>query len=67
MADESCGPTPAPSEPLLSPAVAMVQCVKFGREMPGLAASRGKANSANGFTKVSPRMLGSSGSSTPRW
>jgi Fe-S cluster biosynthesis and repair protein YggX len=35
MANDSCGPTPAPSEPP-KPGTRMVQCVKFGREMPGL-------------------------------
>jgi Fe-S cluster biosynthesis and repair protein YggX len=35
MANESCDPTPAPSEPV-KPGSHMVHCVKFGREMPGL-------------------------------
>ena len=35
MANDSCGPTPASSEPP-KPGTRMVQCVKFGREMPGL-------------------------------
>jgi Fe-S cluster biosynthesis and repair protein YggX len=35
MANESCGPTPATSEPV-KPGTRMVQCVKFGKEMPGL-------------------------------
>jgi Fe-S cluster biosynthesis and repair protein YggX len=35
MANDSCDPTPAPSEPL-KPGARLVQCVKFGREMPGL-------------------------------
>src|SRR5258708_20076824 len=35
MANESCGPTPAPSEPV-KPGTRMVHCVKFGRDMPGL-------------------------------
>jgi Fe-S cluster biosynthesis and repair protein YggX len=35
MANDSCGPTPAPSEPV-KPGTRMVHCVKFGREMPGL-------------------------------
>jgi len=35
MANDSCGPTPVPSEPP-KPGTRMVQCVKFGREMPGL-------------------------------
>jgi Fe-S cluster biosynthesis and repair protein YggX len=34
MANDSCGPTP-PSEPP-KPGARMVQCVKFGRELPGL-------------------------------
>jgi Fe-S cluster biosynthesis and repair protein YggX len=35
MANDSCDPTPAPSEPV-KPGTRMVQCVKFGRQMPGL-------------------------------
>jgi Fe-S cluster biosynthesis and repair protein YggX len=35
MANDSCGPTPAPSEPV-QPGTRMVHCVKFGKEMPGL-------------------------------
>jgi Fe-S cluster biosynthesis and repair protein YggX len=35
MANESCGPTPAPSEPA-TPGARVVKCVKFGKEMPGL-------------------------------
>ncbi len=35
MANESCGPTPAASEPV-KPGTRMVHCVKFGRDMPGL-------------------------------
>jgi Fe-S cluster biosynthesis and repair protein YggX len=35
MANESCDPAPAPSEPL-KPGTRMVMCVKFGKEMPGL-------------------------------
>ena len=35
MANDSCGPPPAPSEPS-KPGTRMVHCVKFGREMPGL-------------------------------
>src|SRR5258708_24369738 len=35
MADDSCGPTPAPSEPV-KPGTRMVHCVKFDKDMPGL-------------------------------
>jgi Fe-S cluster biosynthesis and repair protein YggX len=35
MADDSCGPTPAQSEPV-KPGTRMVHCVKFGKDMPGL-------------------------------
>src|SRR5215469_15870095 len=35
MANESCDPTPAPSEPV-KPGTRMVKCVKFGKELPGL-------------------------------
>jgi Fe-S cluster biosynthesis and repair protein YggX len=35
MANDSCGPTPVPSEPV-KPGSRTVHCVKFGREMPGL-------------------------------
>jgi Fe-S cluster biosynthesis and repair protein YggX len=35
MADDSCTPTPAPSEPV-KPGTRMVHCVKFGKDMPGL-------------------------------
>src|SRR5208283_2861798 len=35
MANDSCGPTPTPSEPI-KPGTRMVHCVKFGKEMPGL-------------------------------
>jgi Fe-S cluster biosynthesis and repair protein YggX len=35
MADDSCAPTPAPSEPV-KPGTRMVHCVKFGKELPGL-------------------------------
>ena len=35
MANESCDPTPAPSEPV-TPGTRMVKCVKFGKELPGL-------------------------------
>jgi Fe-S cluster biosynthesis and repair protein YggX len=35
MADDSCEPTPAPSEPV-KPGTRMVHCVKFDKEMPGL-------------------------------
>ncbi len=35
MANESCGPTPAPSE-AVKPGTRMVHCVKFGKELPGL-------------------------------
>src|SRR5260370_12122066 len=35
MANESCDPTPAPSEPV-KPGTRMVHCVKFGKELPGL-------------------------------
>ena len=35
MANESCDPVPAPSEPV-KPGTRMVMCVKFGKEMPGL-------------------------------
>ena len=36
MANDNCGPTPpAPSEPV-KPGTRMVQCVKIGKELPGL-------------------------------
>ena len=35
MANESCDPAPAHSEPV-KPGTRMVMCVKFGKEMPGL-------------------------------
>ena len=35
MANESCDPKPAPSEPV-KPGTRMVHCVKFGKELPGL-------------------------------
>ena len=35
MANESCDPAPAQSEPV-KPGTRMVMCVKFGKEMPGL-------------------------------
>ena len=35
MANESCDPVPAPSEPA-KPGTRMVMCVKFGKELPGL-------------------------------
>jgi Fe-S cluster biosynthesis and repair protein YggX len=35
MANESCDPTPAPSEPV-KPGTRIVKCVKFGKELPGL-------------------------------
>ena len=35
MANDSCDPKPAPSEPV-KPGTRMVQCVKFGKELPGL-------------------------------
>jgi len=37
MADESCGPSPAPhqEEPVKAGA-RMVKCIKFGKELPGL-------------------------------
>src|SRR5258708_37981022 len=35
MADETCGPTPTPSE-AVKPGARMVHCVKFGKELPGL-------------------------------
>src|SRR6202040_248338 len=35
MADDSCGPTAVPSEPV-KPGTRMVHCVKFDKEMPGL-------------------------------
>jgi len=35
MANDSCDPTPAASEPV-KPGSRMVHCVKFGRELPGL-------------------------------
>ncbi len=35
MANESCDPIPAPSEPV-KPGTRMVHCVKFGKELPGL-------------------------------
>ena len=35
MANESCGPTAAPSEEV-KPGTRMVHCVKFGKELPGL-------------------------------
>ncbi len=34
MANESCDPTPAPSE-AVKPGTRMVHCVKFGKELPG--------------------------------
>ena len=34
MANDSCGPTPSSEPP--KPGTRMVQCVKFGRELPGL-------------------------------
>jgi Fe-S cluster biosynthesis and repair protein YggX len=38
MANDSCGPTPgaAPSSEPVKPGTRMVQCVKFGKELPGL-------------------------------
>ena len=35
MANDDCGPTPAPSEPP-KPGTRMVNCVKIGKELPGL-------------------------------
>jgi len=35
MANDSCDPTPAASEPV-KPGSRMVHCVKFGRDLPGL-------------------------------
>ena len=35
MANDSCEPTPPPSEPV-KPGTRMVHCVKFGKELPGL-------------------------------
>lgn len=35
MANDSCEPTPTPSEPI-KPGTRMVHCVKFGKDMPGL-------------------------------
>ena len=35
MANDSCEPTPPPSEPV-KPGTRMVHCVKFDKEMPGL-------------------------------
>jgi Fe-S cluster biosynthesis and repair protein YggX len=35
MANESCDPAPAQSEPV-KPGTRMVMCVKFGKELPGL-------------------------------
>jgi len=35
MANESCGPTPAPSEEA-KPGTRMVHCVKFDKDLPGL-------------------------------
>ena len=35
MANDSCDPTPPPSEPI-KPGTRMVHCVKFGKELPGL-------------------------------
>jgi Fe-S cluster biosynthesis and repair protein YggX len=35
MANESCDPTPAASEPT-KPGARMVHCVKFGKDLPGL-------------------------------
>jgi Fe-S cluster biosynthesis and repair protein YggX len=35
MANDDCGPTPAPSEPV-KPGTRMVHCVKFGKDLPGL-------------------------------
>jgi Fe-S cluster biosynthesis and repair protein YggX len=36
MANDSCGPTPPASSEPPKPGTRMVQCVKFGRELPGL-------------------------------
>lgn len=35
MANDSCDPKPAPSEPV-KPGTRMVNCVKIGKELPGL-------------------------------
>jgi Fe-S cluster biosynthesis and repair protein YggX len=35
MANDNCGPTPPPSEPV-KPGTRMVNCVKIGKELPGL-------------------------------
>src|SRR5664279_2237329 len=35
MANDSCDPTPTPSEPV-KPGTRMVNCVKIGKELPGL-------------------------------
>jgi Fe-S cluster biosynthesis and repair protein YggX len=35
MANDNCGPTPPPSEPV-KPGTRMVHCVKFGKDLPGL-------------------------------
>jgi Fe-S cluster biosynthesis and repair protein YggX len=36
MANDSCDPTPAPSEPI-KPGTRMVHCVKFGKDLPGFS------------------------------
>lgn len=36
MANDSCDATPAPAPEPIKPGTRMVQCVKFGKEMPGL-------------------------------
>ena len=35
MANDSCGPTPTPNEPI-KPGTRMVHCAKIGKELPGL-------------------------------